>query len=127
MGRGNGRYYTRGRKVNACVVREYAGNGLVAQLAAQHDAEARQRRHAEKARIEGESACWAPPEAALAQFAQILDGVAAAVLTGAGFHRHHRGEWRRRRHGAQKAESQLAALPSSVDGFALGGKLGVEL
>jgi len=42
MGWDRGKYYTRSRRVNGRVVREYVGVGLVGTLAAQLDAEDRQ-------------------------------------------------------------------------------------
>ena len=46
MGWERGRYYTRSRKVNGRVAREYLGTGEAAQQAARQDASARQEREA---------------------------------------------------------------------------------
>ena len=97
--RGSGRYYTRSRKVNDRIIREYVGTGLVAELAAQQDAEERAQRLAERERLQHEAARWASAAAPLRQLSQLLDGLTAATLISAGYHQHHRGAWRKRRHG----------------------------
>ena len=97
--RRGGRYYTRSRKVNGRVVREYVGTGLAAELAAEQDAAERRERAAARERARQIESRDAPAVAALAELGRVLDGLAAAVLIGAGYRRHHRGEWRRRRHG----------------------------
>ena len=96
-----GRYYTRSRKVNGRVVREYVGTGQLAELAAMLDAEERRERAAAREQARQMEGRDAPAVAALAELGRVLDGLAAAFLIGAGYRRHHRGEWRRRRHGAQ--------------------------
>ena len=97
-----GRYYTRSRKVGGRVVREYVGAGRVAELAAALDAAERRERAEERQRLREAEATDAPAFAALADLGAVLDGLAAAFLIGAGYRRHNRGEWRRRRHGAHQ-------------------------
>src|SRR4051812_10486072 len=97
--RGSGRYYTRSRKVNGRVIREYVGTGLVAELAAQQDAEERAQRLAERTQLQQEAVRWATAAAPLKELSQVLDGLTAAALFTAGYHQHHRGAWRKRRHG----------------------------
>jgi hypothetical protein len=99
--RGSGRYYTRSRKVHGHIIREYVGTGLVAELAAQQDAEARAQRLAERQRLQREAARWAAAAAPLTELSRLLDGLTAAALIAAGYHQHHRGTWRKRRHGTQ--------------------------
>jgi hypothetical protein len=94
-----GRYYTRSRKVNGRIIREYVGTGLVAELAAQQDAEARAEKLAERERLQHEAARWTSATTPLKELSQLLDGLAAAALIAAGYHQHHRGAWRKRRHG----------------------------
>ena len=97
--RGRGRYYTRSRKVNGRIIREYVGTGLVAELAAQQDVEARAQRLAERERLKREAAQWASATAPLTDLSRLLDGLTAAALIAAGYHQHHRGAWRKRRNG----------------------------
>jgi len=99
--RGQGHYYTRSRKEDGRIIREYVGTGLVAELAAQHDAEARAQRLAERERLQHEATRWAFAVAPLLQLSEFLDGLAAAALITAGYYQHHRGAWRKRRHGTQ--------------------------
>jgi len=97
MGWDNGRYYTRSKKVNGRVVREYVGAGRIGIFAAQLDAIAR----AERAEQRADNRTKREELDALDQSVAQLDGLAnvlaQAVLYAAGFHRHRRGDWRKRR------------------------------
>jgi hypothetical protein len=92
-----GLYYTRSRKVDGRVVREYVGGGVLGEIAARMDADERRQR-------EEEAAFWIEERESL----ETLDGLteelyeaaevlAQAALVAAGYHRHKRGEWRKRR------------------------------
>ena len=97
MGWERDKYYTRSRKVNGRVVRQYVGGGVVGQMAAQMDADKRARREAEKevaAEIR-EEAEWSDED--LAAVDRLADTLVRAALVAAGCHQHHRGEWRRKR------------------------------
>ena len=92
-----GLYYTRSRKVNGRVVREYVGGGVLGELAARMDAEDRQRR-------EEETAAWREERERLEELAGLVDELcedvetmARAALLAAGFERHNRGRWRKPR------------------------------
>jgi hypothetical protein len=93
--RGN-RYYTRRRRVEGRVVREYIGGGLAGGMAAEADRIERERRKAEEQRqkreLERLEALAAPVEE-LHEAAAVL---ARAHLIAAGCHR-HKGEYRRAR------------------------------
>jgi len=96
-----GRYYTRSRKVDGRVVREYVGAGPLAELIAAGDAADRAERAAAAAALRAERDRLAPAEAALAAMDGLTEALARAALGAAGFRRHHRGEWRRARRGDQ--------------------------
>ncbi|SRR6266498_1697927 len=97
MGWERGRYYTRSRKVNGRVVREYVGTGRVAELVAQMDALEREKRRLEALELRQEKAELADLDANLTALIETTDLVARAALVAAGFHQHKRGEWRKRR------------------------------
>ena len=97
MGWERGRYYTRSRKRNGRVVREYIGGGEVALLIAQMDAIDRDERKAKAAAWRAEKARLDAQEASVAELCSLADLVARAALTAAGYHQHHRSEWRRKR------------------------------
>jgi hypothetical protein len=92
-----GLYYTRSRKVNGRLIREYVGGGVLGELAARMDAEDRQRR-------EEEAAAWREERERLEELAGLVDefykdveAVTRAALLAAGLRRHNRGEWRKPR------------------------------
>jgi hypothetical protein len=92
-----GLYYTRSRKVNGRVVREYVGGGVLGEFAARMDAEDRQRR-------EEQAAAWREERERLEKLASLVDEycedietITRAALLAAGFRRHNRGEWRKPR------------------------------
>ena len=97
MGWDKGRYYSRSRKVNGRVVREYVGAGRVGELAAQMDALERERRETERAVRRATRAELEARDAPLNELNDLADLLAHAALVVAGFHRHNRGEWRKRR------------------------------
>jgi hypothetical protein len=97
MGWDKGRYYTRSKKVGGRVVREYVGTGETAALIARLDAIERQERRERKDLSREEKAGLDALDADLAALADATDLAARAALLAAGYHRHKRGEWRRRR------------------------------
>ena len=93
----SGNYYYRSVRVDGKPRRQYVGSALIGQLAAQVDAEARERREIETAqakevRAEAE---WHDEE--LRAVERLADVLARAALVAAGCRQHHRGEWRRKR------------------------------
>ncbi len=92
-----GRYYTRSKKVNGRVIREYVGTRLVGELAATADARARAQRQAQQAAWQAEQERIELALAPLEAFCDVVETLARASLLLAGYHRHHRGEWRRKR------------------------------
>ena len=92
-----GLYYTRSRKVNGRIVREYVGAGVLGELAARMDAEDRQRREEEAAAWREERERLESLAGSVDEFCREVETIARAALLAAGFRRHNRGEWRRPR------------------------------
>jgi hypothetical protein len=97
MGWERGRYYTRSRKVNGRVVREYVGAGRVAELAAQLDALDRDQREDERDARRAARAEFDALADKLSDLNERCDLITRAALIAAGFHQHKRGEWRKQR------------------------------
>jgi hypothetical protein len=92
-----GPYYTRSKKINGRVVREYVGGGRLGKLAAEADALERRRREEEAEARRAERDRLETLEAPVAKLCEIAETLARAALLAAGYHRHNRGEWRKRR------------------------------
>ncbi len=92
-----GLYYTRSRKEDGRVVREYVGGGILGELAAQMDAEERQRREEQAVLWREEQSDLDALEAPVAQLSEASDLLVRAALLASGYHQHNRGEWRLRR------------------------------
>jgi hypothetical protein len=92
-----GPYYTRSRKVGGRVVREYVGGGTLGHLAALQDAQERQRREEEAALCKEERERLEALVAPVEQLCEATEILYRATLLSAGFRRHQRGEWRRKR------------------------------
>jgi hypothetical protein len=90
------RYYTRSRRENGRIVREYVGTGYVAEFAARLDELERERRADERAALNHDRDRLAAAEAPVLALHADVDAVVRGALLAAGFHR-HKGEWRRRR------------------------------
>jgi hypothetical protein len=97
MGWERGRYYTRSRKANGRVVREYVGVGLIGELAAQLDALDRDRRELERRADRTARAELTAQDEPLNELNALAEGLARAALLIAGYRRHNRGEWRKKR------------------------------
>jgi hypothetical protein len=97
MGWERGRYYTRSKKVNGRVVREYIGTGQLGALAARLDTAEREKRRQQAIALRHEKNDLEALDADLKALAERCDLLARAALLAAGFHQHKRGEWRRRR------------------------------
>jgi hypothetical protein len=89
--------YTRCRRRGGRVIREYIGRGPAAELVAQADVLARAARRKEFEARRVERATWDTARAPLQELAVVTDLLVAAALLAAGYHRHDRSAWRRRR------------------------------
>ena len=90
-------YYTRSHRVNGRVTREYVGGGLIGELAAEMDTEERSERAAQMEAWRCEKAEIESHEKEIEEFSSNVEILARSALVAAGFHRHHRGEWRKKR------------------------------
>lgn len=94
---GRGRYYTRSRKVGGRVVREYLGCGEVAELIAESDDLDREVREAARGERQRSAAVQRERDAVVALVCDAAQLWSRIALLTAGYQRHDRGEWRRRR------------------------------
>jgi hypothetical protein len=97
MGWDRGKYYSRSSKVNGRVRREYIGTGPLAERVAELDALGRQRKEVAREDLRAEREELDALDAPFAELDELAELVAHAALAAAGYRRHHRGEWRRRR------------------------------
>ena len=91
-----GLYYTRSKKINGQVIREYIGGGYVGELAAQMDALKRRQREEEAQAWREERERLKALEAPVEELCEISELLAHAALLLAGYHQHNRGDWRKR-------------------------------
>jgi hypothetical protein len=92
-----GLYYTRSKKIGGRVVREYVGAGSLAELVAEMDALERRRRQEETATWRAERERIDALEAPIVELCETAEVLAQATLYAAGYRKHNRGEWRKRR------------------------------
>ncbi len=92
-----GLYYTRSKKINGRVTREYVGGGPLGKLAAEVDALERSRREEEAEARRAEQELLEGLEASVRKLCEITEALAHTALLAAGYHQHNRGEWRKRR------------------------------
>jgi len=92
-----GLYYTRSRKVNGKVLREYVGGGALGEIAALKDKYERRRREEDAAFFKEEREQLEALSAPIDELCEAAETIARAVLLAAGFRRHNRSEWRRQR------------------------------
>jgi hypothetical protein len=94
---GCGAYYTSSHREHGRIVREYYGTGELGQLAADVDAIGRQARLVERDARDAERDRIAAIEDPLVEVDRAVDLAVSGELLVAGYHRHDRGPWRRRR------------------------------
>ena len=92
-----GPYYTRSKKVDGRVIREYVGGGTLGHLTALQDAQERRRREEEAASWKQERERLEALVAPVEDLCESTEVLYRATLLAAGFRRHQRGEWRRQR------------------------------
>ena len=99
--KGRGRYYTRSRRVNGRVRREYVGRGDLAEAIAAADDFKRKHKRSLAAAMDADRQRRDAADMLLNQLATATDLFVRAALELSGFHQHDRGQWRRSRHAAQ--------------------------
>lgn len=92
-----GNYYYRSERVNGQPRRMYVGTGLAAQLAAQLDDIAREQQALDRAQAERLRAEAQELDDQVGRVDELAELLCRAAMLAAGYHRHHRGEWRKRR------------------------------
>ena len=95
--RPSGRYYYHPRRVGGRVRKFYLGRGDEAKLMAERVARERATRAVEREVVRSERARLEPLEHIMSSLDAGCGLLVAAVLTAAGYHRHDRGAWRRKR------------------------------
>lgn len=95
--KGKGEYYTRCRRVNGRVVREYVGTGMKGALAAATDLMRRKLRQIERDQRKAQEAQWQAADDRLGNVCQAADRLAQATLMAAGYRQQAKTEWHRRR------------------------------
>ena len=93
-----GRYYTRSRRVNGRIVREYVGKGPLAQAASEADRYLREQRRRERNALRDEMSEFSSLSRELQQLDLAYKTVVEIELKARGYHQHHRGQWRKRRY-----------------------------
>jgi hypothetical protein len=96
MGWEKGRYYTRSRKVDGQVIREYVGGGEIGRLAAEFDAAKRHQKQLTEAIDSQLQQDLEDQDLSALDLYNEIEQIAQAVLLVAGCH-NHRGQWRRKR------------------------------
>jgi len=92
------RDYYRKRREGDCVVSEYVGRGLVAEMAADIDKRARSRAQREREDWQQEIEGMRASDAEIDQACALIDSLVQGTLLAHGFHTHRR-QWRKKRGG----------------------------
>jgi hypothetical protein len=91
-----GPYYTRSRRVNGRLVREYIGGGELARIVSESDANRRTLRKAERQQERAELERLEVLAAPVGELCEVTEILVRAHLLAGGYHE-HKGEWRRER------------------------------
>ncbi len=93
---GTGAYYTRSRRVDGQVVREYIGKGVPGEIAHEDDLIRRCEMAVGREGLLLQKVEDASLSRDLDLFSDFAECIANGLLVLSGFHQHKRGEWRRR-------------------------------
>jgi len=94
---GAGSYYTRSLRRDGRVVRLYVGAGDAGEAAAAADRDRRSTQDAEREAMRSALRRFAEVDAQVTALCDAAETAQRAILLMAGYHRHARGQWRRRR------------------------------
>jgi hypothetical protein len=92
-----GPYYTRSRRVDGRVVREYVGAGPLADIIAQADEAEREARRLQRQREREQMEQDRELDDLFGAYSAGVDELLRSALEAAGYHQHKIGEWRRAR------------------------------
>jgi hypothetical protein len=95
------RYYYRSARSEDHVRRVYLGGGELAELAARADEQRRAERRSQAEAWRDEETRREAAGVILDELGELTELLTRAALMGAGYHRHDRGPWRRRRDGSE--------------------------
>ena len=95
--RGDRLYFYRSRREGCRVVQDYVGRGAAAGLVANLIAEERVKRTGARKKCQEAQRRYADMDRTVERACGAVQSVVTGTLEAAGFHQHHRGEWRRRR------------------------------
>ncbi len=92
-----GLYYTRSKRVNGRVEREYIGTGRVAEIHAEIDRMEKERKDEERRQIREMIERLRRMESSILEIVRPVEILVRSAFHMAGFHQHKRGEWRKKR------------------------------
>lgn len=105
MRENRGPYYTRSYRRGGRVCREYCGGGLAGILAEDLDAEERAEREQKQAAWRAEKVNLRAGEQLTAEVCELTQLLVEVTLVLAGYRRHNRGEWRRKREQVERDQA----------------------
>lgn len=100
---GSGAYYTRSRKIGGRVVREYCGSGEIGALYEHMDKVDRAERERVRWERQKERERAQEFDTILGGYCELVESSMRDTLQRAGYHQHHRGDWRRKRGNQENA------------------------
>jgi hypothetical protein len=113
--RGGGRFYYRYRWNHGRVIKVYVGKGPAAERAAREDEAKRTNRIAQRQAAEIERVLERPARDLMAEVDGQVTVAIHSALMAAGYHRHSRGAWRKRRAKASEATRQTTSRTQGED------------
>lgn len=91
-----GLYYTRSKRVNGRVVREYIGTGPAAEIVAEQDELERKQRQMDREKFDRQKEVQSSIDRKIDEETRLVQALTRAVLLVNGYHK-HKGQWRKKR------------------------------